>query len=121
MEVNTADYYTLLRVPGIGPKSARRIVQARRLGSLDFPSLRKAGVVMRRAMYFITCRGRQLAPLKIEEDFILERLLCRSSRKSGEPVSYRQLSLFDAGQLLGPPPAELDQTGVTGGDGYGSF
>ncbi len=121
VEVNTADYYTLLRVPGIGPKSARRIVQARRLGSLDFPSLRKAGVVMRRAMYFITCRGRQLAPLKIEEDFILERLLCRSSRKSGEPVSYRQLSLFDAGQMLGPPPAELDQAGVTGGDGYGSF
>ena len=64
VEVNQADYYTLLRVPGIGPKSAQRIVKARKLGTLDYPDLKKAGVVLKRAIYFITCSGKQMYPLK---------------------------------------------------------
>lgn len=98
VEVNQADYDTLLRVPGIGPKSARRIVQARRMGYLDFKDLKKAGVVLKRAVYFITCQGRQMYPLKIDEDFILRNLLsAQSGGRSGpaETVTYRQLSLFD--------------------------
>ena len=55
VEVTTADYHTLLRVPGIGVKSAKRIVQARRYGSLSFEGLKKMGVVLKRAIYFITC------------------------------------------------------------------
>ena len=58
VEINRASYQTLLRVPGIGVKSAQRIVKARRLGSLDFPDLKRIGVVLKRALYFITCRGR---------------------------------------------------------------
>lgn len=100
VEVNRADYQKLLRVPGIGPKSAKRIIAARRMGALDFADLKKAGVVLKRAVYFITCKGRQMYPLKIEEDFILRNLLsAQSGGKSGpaETVTYRQLSLFDTG------------------------
>ena len=75
VEINRASYQTLLRVPGIGVKSAQRIVKARRLGSLDFPDLKRIGVVLKRALYFITCRGKTLYPVKIEEDYITRNLL----------------------------------------------
>ena len=54
-----AESETLLRVPGIGPISARRIVSARRHGTLRFEDLKKKlGVVLKRAQFFITCGGR---------------------------------------------------------------
>lgn len=98
VEVNWADYMTLLRVPGIGVRSAQRIVKARRLGSLDFPELKRMGVVLKRALYFITCRGRTMYPIRIEEDFITRNLLDVKERPPmgiGEQITYRQLSLFD--------------------------
>ena len=112
VEVNQADYYTLLRVPGIGPKSAQRIVKARKLGTLDYPDLKKAGVVLKRAIYFITCSGKQMYPLKIEEDFILRNLMQNQSRIPAETVTYRQLSLFDDDQVFGKVPPELLQAGM---------
>ncbi len=57
VDVNTADYSQLLRVPGIGPKSAKRILTARRTGKLDLEGLRRIGVVLKRARYFIVCQG----------------------------------------------------------------
>lgn len=57
VEVNTASRAELLRVPGIGPKSATRIVQARRLQTLGMAELKRIGVVLKRAQYFITCQG----------------------------------------------------------------
>lgn len=57
VEVNTAGLEELLRVPGIGPKSARRILQARRMQRLGMPELKRIGVVLKRAQYFITCNG----------------------------------------------------------------
>ena len=57
VEVNTASREELLRVPGIGPKSALRIVQARRMQRLGLPELKRIGVVLKRAQYFITCSG----------------------------------------------------------------
>lgn len=57
VEVNTATKAALLRVPGIGPKSALRILQARRMQRLGMPELRRIGVVLKRAQYFITCNG----------------------------------------------------------------
>lgn len=57
VEVNTAGRAELLRVPGIGPKSATRIVQARRLQTLGMAELKRIGVVLKRAQYFITCQG----------------------------------------------------------------
>ena len=58
VEVNTADRAALLRVPGIGPKSADRILQARRVQHLGMSELKQIGVVLKRAQYFITCSGR---------------------------------------------------------------
>lgn len=97
VEINRADYHTLLRVPGIGAKSAQRIVKARRMNRLDFSDLKKIGVVLKRALYFITCSGRMMYRTKLEEDYICRNLLGdrtqipRDIRESG----YRQLSLFD--------------------------
>ena len=55
VEINRADYNTLLRIPGIGVKSARRIVSARRFTRLSFQDLKKMGIVLKRAQHFITC------------------------------------------------------------------
>ena len=98
VEVMKADYDTLLRVPGIGYKSAQRIVKARRFGSLDYGMLKKMGVVLKRAIYFITCQGKQMYPVKLQEDFILRNILDGKEKLpmglTGEP-EFRQLSLFD--------------------------
>lgn len=97
VEVNTADYYTLMRVPGIGYKSAQRIVRARRMGRLDFSDLKKFGVVLKRAMYFLTCSGRMMYPTKIEQDYILRNLLNTKEKLpiAVEQMNYKQISLFD--------------------------
>ncbi|MDD6212149.1 MAG: putative DNA modification/repair radical SAM protein [Clostridiales bacterium] len=99
VEVARADYSTLLRVPGIGVKSARRILTARRYGKLDFQALKKFGVVLKRAGYFITCQGKMYRPLRFEEDFLTRELVADDKKKRYEledtQGSYRQLSLFD--------------------------
>lgn len=97
VEINTADYKTLLRVPGIGAKSAKRIVKARTGCRLDFPDLKKIGVVLKRALYFITCSGRMMYPTKLEEDYICRNLLSDKTQIPRElrEESYRQISLFD--------------------------
>ena len=97
VEVNRADYEVLLRVPGIGVKSAQRIVKARRMGILDFSDLKKMGVVLKRALYFITCGGRMMYRTKIEEDYITRNLLNTKEYlpDSVRGMTYRQLSLFD--------------------------
>lgn len=95
VEINRADYYTLLRVPGIGTKSAQRIVQARRFANLRFEDLNKLGVVLKRALYFITCSGRMMYPTKLDEDYILRNLLSEKERKPLGIDGYRQLTLFD--------------------------
>ena len=97
VEVNRADYKLLLRVPGIGYRSAERIVKARRHAARDFDDLKKIGVVLKRALYFITCRGRMMYPTKIEEDYITRNLLNVGERLPMNVVNmgYEQLSLFD--------------------------
>lgn len=95
VEVGRADYALLLRVPGIGVTSARRIVRARMQGSLSFESLRKMGVVLKRALYFITCNGRMMYPTPIEEDYILRNLLSAEDRRGHDLNHYRQLRLFE--------------------------
>ena len=97
VEINRADYEMLLRVPGLGYKSASRIVKARRLGMLDFADLKKLGVVLKRAVYFITCNGKTMYPLRIEEESIARNLLDSRVKLPQEVrnLGYRQLSLFD--------------------------
>ena len=93
VEVSTADYETLLRVPGIGVTSARRILVARRGGPLSFETLKKIGVVLKRAQYFITCGGRLLPGLRVRDDQVLGHLaaLERPALMAAMP---EQLSLF---------------------------
>lgn len=96
VEVNTAPREMLLRVPGVGVKSAQRIMAARRAGKLDFAGLKKIGVVLKRAQYFLTCSGRMAEGLKVTPDRVLQSMLSGRSQQflpalAGEP---EQLSLF---------------------------
>ncbi|MBQ8527904.1 MAG: putative DNA modification/repair radical SAM protein [Lachnospiraceae bacterium] len=103
VEINRAPYGLLLRVPGIGVKSARRIVRARRSSKLDFEQLRRIGVVLKRAHYFITCNGKMMYRTKIDEDYITRRILDLDRQKNWEMdynVTFRQLSLFDDRSFL---------------------
>lgn len=97
VEINRADYQMLLRVPGIGYKSAGRIVRARRLGTLEFEDLKKMGVVLKRALYFITCKGKMMYPTKMDKDYISRNLLDTKECLPSNVVNmgYKQLSLFD--------------------------
>jgi predicted DNA-binding helix-hairpin-helix protein len=73
LEINRASYEELLRVPGIGAKSVRRIIESRRSRSLSFDSLRRIGAVLKRARYFITVNGSFLD--RPEDPARLRRLL----------------------------------------------
>lgn len=97
VEINNADYTMLLRVPGIGVKSAQRICKARRSSALGFDSLKKIGVVLKRALYFITCNGKMMYNTKINEDYITRNLLSEHEKLpfDRDGMTYRQLSLFD--------------------------
>lgn len=98
VEVNKADYYTLLRVPGIGTNSAQRIVAARKSAVLDFKDLKRLGIVLKRAVYFITCGGRMMYPIRIDENFIARQLLALKDQLPfgvDKDITYRQLTLFD--------------------------
>lgn len=111
VEVMTADYHTLLRVPGIGVRSAQRITMARRSARLDFSDLKKFGVVLKRAAYFITCQGRMMLPVRMEENFITSQLMGEEHRRAweiGHQESYRQLSLFDDMKLTAAMPRTED-------------
>ncbi|MGI5967424.1 MULTISPECIES: putative DNA modification/repair radical SAM protein [Anaerotruncus] len=97
VEVNTAPYEMLLRVPGIGVKSAQRILAARRNSALDFDGLKKIGVVLKRAQYFLLCRGKMAEGLKVTPDGVLRALISeRDFERARLPEEApQQLSLFD--------------------------
>ncbi|MDR1532442.1 MAG: putative DNA modification/repair radical SAM protein [Clostridiales bacterium] len=90
VEITTAEYLTLLRVPGIGTRSAQRIMSARRVSQLNFELLKKMGIVLKRAKYFITCGGKMYEKI-IARPEILDMKL--SENKIGE--GWQQVSLFD--------------------------
>ena len=94
IEVNRADYESLLRVPGIGLTSARRILSARRTGPLHVDSLKKLGVVMKRAQYFLTASGQMAEGVRFTPDSLLRALAAAEKPLPLEPME--QLSLFDA-------------------------
>ena len=94
MEVNTADYEMLLRVPGIGVTSAKRILAARRTGPLHTDDLKKLGVVMKRAQYFLTASRRTVPGLRFTPDSLLQNLIA-AERSSLPQPEVQQLSLFD--------------------------
>jgi putative DNA modification/repair radical SAM protein len=82
VEVNRAEYEVLLRVPGIGVRSAQRIVRARRHGHLSIDDLLKLGVVMKRARYFLTARGRIVGECTMESNLLRKKLSSSPTKKS---------------------------------------
>ena len=104
VEANSADYEMLLRVPGIGVKSAKRVLTARRAGRLDFSALKKLGVVLKRAQYFLMCSGRMMPGLKVTPEAALRALITpQGQRLAG---GAEQLSLF------GGPDQMLEEASV---------
>lgn len=111
LEINTAEYADLLRVPGIGPKSAMRIVKSRRTSHLSFEHLKNIGVVLKRAKYFITCGGKMMYSMRLEQSFLTRQLIGEETTSNWEiahPGQYQQLSLFDT-NLPGHLPGEYSQ------------
>lgn len=102
IEVNTAPYEELLRVPGIGVRGAKAIVGARRATALGEAELRKLGVAYKRARFFITCRGRyQGYGTRFDKESLHAQLAApiqagSHGRRSGK-VLAGQMSLFDDG------------------------
>lgn len=100
VEVNRAPYSDLLRVPGIGVKSAKRIVIARRTGPLRFEGLKKLGVVLKRAQYFITCSGKTAEGLKITQDAALRSMMSETTfGRLQDGLQPEQLSFFEQPRL----------------------
>ncbi len=95
VEIMHADYEMLLRVPGIGPISAKRIISARRTGHLRFEDLKKLGVVLKRAQFFVTCCGRMRSGLRFSAA-TLSQQLAAIERGQLPAQSMQQLSLFDS-------------------------
>ena len=102
VEVNRAEYEVLLRVPGIGVRSAKRIVRARRVQRLRREELAKLGVVMKRARYFLTADGAGSEGTDLSPERLKELLLPGKKRRS------------DSGQLSLFPPDPRDLSGITG-------
>ena len=95
VEIMRAEYETLLRVPGIGPVSARRIVSARRVSHLRYEDLSRLGVVLKRAQFFITCGGRMRSGLRFSAGTLLRQLEA-VERGQLPQAKAQQLSLFDS-------------------------
>ena len=111
VEINRADYQVLLRIPGVGVKSAQRIARARKNGNLNFEDLKKIGVVLKRAIYFITCNGRMMYNTRLEEDYITRNLLNIKEKLPFDVAgaTYQQISLFDD-QRFSWAPQPIDGT-----------
>ncbi len=95
IEINTADYFTLLRIPGIGIISAKKIISARRSFLLDFEALKHLGVVLKRAKYFITCKGKYFNKINTFKKSFIETNLIYQERLCLPQNQFKQLSLFD--------------------------
>jgi len=94
VEVNSADYEALLRVPGVGVKSAQRILTARRCGPLHFDGLKKLGVVLKRAQYFLTCGGKMAEGLRVSQDGVLRHLVALEKPMLAQEAP-EQLCMFE--------------------------
>ena len=94
VEINKADYNTLLRVPGIGVKSAMRILSARKFTKLDFYDLKKLGIVLKRAQHFIICNGKYYGSKSTDPEVLKLEIIHPDKRKD-----IRQISMFEEGSI----------------------
>lgn len=70
MDINKVSYEELLRIPGIGVLSAQKILRQRRISKVQFEDLKRMGVVMKRAIHFITCSGHHYSPFRDYESVL---------------------------------------------------
>ncbi|MCQ2518940.1 MAG: putative DNA modification/repair radical SAM protein [Lachnospiraceae bacterium] len=110
VEINTATYDMLLRVPGIGPTGVKKIMSARRYGKVTFEMLKRMGIVLKRAQYFITCNGKMLYKIPIEQQYILA---CLADSQRSETIQitkdneqFQQLNLFSSFGLTESVPMQ---------------
>ncbi len=94
IEVNSAEYEMLLRVPGIGVKSAQRIIAARRVGRLTFDNLKRIGVVLKRAGHFVTCQGKTYESYSSNEAIVKDSLISAKLQPKSKKSVAGQMSLF---------------------------
>ncbi len=90
IEINRANYQQLLKIPGLGPRSAKKIIAARQEHALNHNDLKNIGVVLKRASYFITCKGKYYGDIKFREDILRSKLDKRLNKKK----QWHQPSLF---------------------------
>jgi putative DNA modification/repair radical SAM protein len=90
VDINRADYEMILRIPGIGVKSAQKIVQARRFGRLRYEHLKKIGVVLKRAKYFILCADKDFLNIGWKPEAVKAQILHADPKRR----KSAQLSLF---------------------------
>ena len=93
-EINKASYYDLLKIPGIGPKSAKRIVSSRKYFKIEFKDLKKMGISLKRAKYFILCNGKYFTNMEIFNKRFIESNLILENKEPIKNVGV-QLSLFN--------------------------
>ncbi len=97
IEINKASLDELLRIPGIGAVSALRIVRQRRLAAIKYDDLKKIGVVLKRARYFLTCSGKYYGGQDLIPQYIKSEMLqIENIRNSLLPINNEsQISMFD--------------------------
>ncbi len=105
VEANKADYETLLRVPGVGTTSAKRILEARRVGPLRAENLRKLGIVMKRARFFITAGGKYEGEARHDHPFLRE--LLSDNLAVGQTTLFGDPTQKKLGAASSPPPELL--------------
>jgi putative DNA modification/repair radical SAM protein len=106
VEINKAPLETLLRVPGVGTVSAARIARQRRVSAVKYDDLKRMGVALKRARFFITCSGKYYGGKEPDPVYIRSLALNADDVRAslaGKPVSS-QISMFDGG------PATLGAT-----------
>lgn len=91
-EVNAASYYELLKVPGFGPTAAKKIVKTRKFKKLEFADLKRMGISLKRAKYFITCNGKYALNFGLFKKNLVENALITSEKKAC-PSNNEQLRL----------------------------
>ena len=94
VEINKASYEKLLRIPGIGVTSAKKILKIRRVHNLTFEDLKNLRVVLKRAKYFITCSGKYYGDVLFDDNKIKNKLLEQNIPKNNG-INPNQLSFFD--------------------------
>lgn len=94
VDINKADYELILRIPGIGVRSAQLIIQARQYGKVNSAQLKKMGVVLKRAQYFITCNELTASTIHELKPEGLRRLFLEQTSGKHKDKSYGQLKLF---------------------------